>query len=149
MNNKIFIITVFISNIAFGAILPIATIQKTSTQKNTSKISDKVSKTLYSRGIERKIANKKVEKTLLNNERTTDLMAQNILKSIKSIKETDIIAFISHAALKGKNVDLSSYSTLIALLQKSTGSLIDSDTVQTIEKLSNENEKLKLQEVIL
>jgi len=149
MSNKIFIITVFISNIAFGAILPIATIQKTITQKNTNRISDRVSETLYTRGIEQKIAEKKVNDILENDAQTTDLMAQNIIKSIKSVKENNIIAFISQAALQGKKVDLSSYSTLIALVQKSSRTLIDTDLVQKIEKLSHENELLKLQEVVL
>ena len=149
MSNKIFIITVFISNIAFGAILPIATIQKTITQKNTNRISDRVSKSLYTRGIERKIAEKKVDDILENDAQTTDLMAQNIIKSIKSVKENNIIAFISQAALQGKKVDLSSYSTLIALVQKSSRTLIDTDLVQKIEKLSHENELLKLQRVVL
>jgi hypothetical protein len=149
MSNKIFIITVFISNIAFGAILPIATIQKTITTKDTNRILKRVSNNLSSRGIERQIADKKVNDILSDNAFTTDMMAKNIIKNIVNVKENDIIAFLSQAALQGKKVDLSSYSTLIALVQQSSKTLVDADLVKKIEKLSNENERLKTQQVTL
>jgi cytoplasmic iron level regulating protein YaaA (DUF328/UPF0246 family) len=148
MSNKIFIITVFISNIAFGAILPIATIQKTVTQKQTQRIANKVSQNLQSRGIQRKIAEEKINNILDVDSVVIDLMAQNILKNIKSVKEENIIEFLSQAALQGKKVDLSSYATLISIVQKSSRRIIDKEMSSTLEKLSDENKLLKSQQVV-
>jgi cytoplasmic iron level regulating protein YaaA (DUF328/UPF0246 family) len=148
MSNKIFIITVFISNIAFGAILPIATIQKTVTQKQTQRIANKASQNLQSRGIQRKIAEEKINNILDTDNVITDLMAQNILKNVKSVKEENIVEFLSQAALQGKKVDLSSYATLISIVQKSSRRLIDKEMSYTLEKLSDENKLLKLQQVV-
>ncbi|WP_457744158.1 hypothetical protein [Sulfurimonas sp.] len=142
MNNKILIITVFISNIAFGAILSLPTTLKTINTKNTSKISNKAVKQLSSRGLEQDIAQKKVKTSLANNEEINEIMAQNILKSIQSLKERDIISYISKASLLGHKVDLSSYETIIALVQ-TTNLNLEKKILSKIEKVSVTNEKLK------
>jgi len=143
MNNKILIITVFISNIAFGAILSLPTTLKTINTKNTSRISNKVVAQLSNRGLEKDVARIKVNTSLVNNEETNELMAQNILKSIQILKESDIISYISQASLSGQQVDLSSYETIIALVQNSSRLFLDKKILSNIEKVSVTNEKLK------
>jgi len=143
MNNKILIITVFISNIAFGAILSLPTALKTINTKDTSRISNKVATQLSNRGLEKDVARVKVKTSLVNNEEINELMAQNILKSIQILKESDIISYISQASLTGQKVDLSSYETIIALVQNSTRVFLDKEILSSIEKVSITNEKLK------
>lgn len=149
MNNKIFIITVFISNIAFGAVLPKIDFQRTENTKPTNRLSAKVSTQLFNRGLEKRIAKAKVKNSLAHDEYLNDLMAQNIIKTIKSVNENDVVNFLTQAALANKTIDLSSYSTIIALVQKSSHLALSKEILQHIEKLSLENEKLKSMQVIL
>ncbi|WP_457750172.1 hypothetical protein [Sulfurimonas sp.] len=144
MNNKIFIITVFISNIAFGAVLPKADLQKVQNTQHTNKLTTKISTQLFHRGLEKNIAKAKVKDSLMCDEELNDLMAYNIVKTVKNINEKDIVDFLTQAALAGKKIDLSSYSTLVALVQKSSLNCLDKKTLLAIEQVSLENEALKI-----
>jgi len=149
MNNKFLIITVFISNIAFAAVVPKINLQETVNLKNTNKLTTKISKQLFNRGLERKVIQKKLEASLIHNENITELMAQNILKNIQSLQEKDIVDFMAQAILKGKRVDLSSYATLISLVQKHSITTFDDSMLLHVEKVSNENNKLLSMKVSL
>ena len=149
MNNKIFIITVFISNIAFGAVLPKIDLQRTENTKPTNRLTTKVSTQLFNRGLEKHIAKAKVKNSLAHDEYLNDLMAQNIIKTIKSVNENNVVNFLTQAALANKTIDLSSYSTIIALVQKSSHVALSKEMFLHIEKVSLENEKLKSMQVIL
>jgi len=149
MSNKIFIITVFISNIAFAGVLPQAIIQETVNTKSNNKLSAQVSSQLFKRGLDKKIAIAKVKNTLAEGENINDLMVQNILQNIPSMKESDIVNFIAQAALQEKHVDLSSYETLIALVQRYTNVAFDKELRLHVEKASLENEKLKSMKVFI
>jgi len=149
MNNKFLIITVFISNIAFAAVVPKINLQETVNLKNTNKLTTKISKQLFNRGLERKVIQKKLEASLIHNENITELMAQNILKNIQSLQEKDIVDFMAQAILKGKRVDLSSYATLISLVQKHSIATFDDSILLHVEKVSNENNKLLSMKVSL
>ena len=144
MNNKILFITVFISNIAFGAVLSLPNTTKLTNTKNTNRIVQKSAQKLYNRGLERNIATSKIEASLQNTPDTTQMMAQNILASLPILKEDDITSFIAHASLHNKTLDLSSYEDIIALMQHHSPTLLDKEIVQKIEKVSNENERLKI-----
>lgn len=148
MNNKFFIITVFISNIAFGAVAPKANLQRVINTKNTDKLTTKVSTQLFNRGLEKHIAKAKVKNSLVHDDELNAIMAHNIIKNIKTVNEKNIVEFLTQSALRGKKVDLSSYSTLISLVQKSSQSLLDKETLLTIEKVSLENENLKTIRVV-
>ena len=149
MNNKFLIITVFISNIAFAAVVPKINLQETVNLKNTNKLTTKISKQLFNRGLERKVIQKKLEASLIHNENITELMAQNILKNIQSLQEKDIVDFMAQAILKRKRVDLSSYATLISLVQKHSITTFDDSMLLHVEKVSNENNKLLSMKVSL
>ena len=144
MNNKILFITVFISNIAFGAVLSLPNTTKLTNTKNTNRIVQKSAQKLYNRGLERNIATSKIEASLQNTPHITQMMAQNILASLPILKEDDIASFIAHASLHNKTIDLSSYEDIIALIQHHSPTLLDKEIVQKIEKVSNENERLKI-----
>ena len=67
---------------------------------------------------------------------------------IKTVNEKAIVDFLAQSALRGEKVDLSSYSTLISLVQKSSRTLLDKETLLHIEKVSLENENLKTMRAI-
>ncbi len=148
MSNKFFIITVFISNIAFGAVVPKIDLQRVVNTKNTNKLTTKISTQLFNRGLEKHIAQAKVKDSLVHDDELNAIMAYNIIKTIKIVNEKDIVEFLAQSALRGKKVDLSSYSTLISLVQKSSQALLDKETLLHIEKVSLENEKLKAMRVV-
>jgi len=148
MSNKIFIITVFIGNIAFGGVLPKIDVQRVQNTQSTNKLTTKISTQLFNRGLDKHIAKAKVKNSLLHNAELNDVMAQNIIKTIKTVKEQNIVEFLAQSALSGKKVDLSSYSTLVALVQKSSQQILDKEALLDIEKVSFENEKLKAIKVI-
>ena len=144
MNNKILFITVFISNIAFGAILSLPKTIKITNIKNTNRIVQKSAQKLCNKGLERNIVTSKIEASLQNTPDITQMMAQNILASLPTLKEDDIASFIADASLHNKTLDLSSYEDIIALMQHHSPTLLDKEIVQKIEKVSNENERLKI-----
>lgn len=143
MNNKILVVTVLLSNIVFGAVLAVPSTLQTTKTKKTNRIAYKSAEELEERGIERSIAKTKVSATLENDEYANELMVHNILKAIPTLSEEDIIAFISNASLKNQKIDLSSYETLISLVQHKSRVLLDKDMIATLEEVSSTNEKLK------
>ena len=148
MSNKFFIITVFISNIAFGAVLPKIELYKVINTQNANKLTTKISTQLFNKGLDKHIAEAKVEASLLHNEELNDLMVHNILKTIKVVNEKNIVAFLTQSALRGKKVDLSAYSTLVALVQKSSQKALDKEILLHVQKVSLENKSLKSMQVI-
>lgn len=149
MNNKILFITVLISNIAFGAVITIPHTLNTTNTKETQNLACKSAQKLYDRGLEHNIAMSKVQNSLQDNMNTNEIMAQNILASLKGVKEADIVSFIAQESLKNQKVDLSSYETLIALAQQSSRLLLDKELLTKIEKLSLLNEQVKKTSVVL
>lgn len=147
MSNKIFIITVFIGNIAFGSMLPETKQLEIVKAKSTNKLSEKINTQLFNHGLDKSIAKTKVDNVLIHDDSLNALMVQNILKNIPSLKEADIVNFIAQAAMNEKAVDLSSYATLISLVQKHTSVQQDKELYLHVEKTSLENEKLKAMKV--
>ena len=143
MNNKFFIITVFISNITFGAVSPKIELHKVVNMQNTDKLSTKISTQLFNNGLDKHIAKVKVQNSLVHNQGLNDLIAHNILKTLKTLSEKDIIDFLTQSVLRGKKVDLSAYSTLVALVQKSSQRALDKKTLLQVKKVSLENRALK------
>ena len=147
MSNKFFIITIFISNIAFGGVVPKIDLQKVINTKHTNKLTTKVSTQLFNRGLKKDIAKAKVKNSLMHDDTLNDIMVHNIINTIKTVNEKDVVDFLTQSALRGKKVDLSSYATLISLVQKSQPSL-DQETLLHVEKVSLENEALKTMQVL-
>lgn len=143
MNNKIFIITVFISNIAFGAVIALPNTLKTVTAKTTNRVAQKSAEELHNRGLDSNVATKKVQASLQNDMQTNEIMIQNILTSLSALNEKDIVSFIANASLHNNKVDLSSYETLIALVQHKSHTLLNTSLRLELEKLSDANERIK------
>ena len=143
MNNKIFIITVFISNIAFGAVIALPKTLNTITAQTSNQIARKSVKRLSERGLDDGVATQKVHASLENDMQTNEIMVQNILTSVTALNENDIISFIANASLHNNKVDLSSYETLIALVQHKSHTLLNSSLRLELEKVSDANERVK------
>lgn len=143
MSKKFLIITVFISNIVFATVIPVP-LSPSSTKNNTiNSLSSMATLNLYKRGLDKDVAEQKVLDTLSGDTNLDDLMAQNIVVQLEAIEREDIINFVSNAALYGKNIDFSSYETLISLLQKSNKVSLDKDILAKVQKISLENKNIK------
>jgi len=147
MNNNILIITIFISNIAFGSVV-IPNSPKAVNVNKTNSISSKSIAQLYNRGLEEKAAKEKIQNSIAHDEDMNDTMAQNILNSIELLKEEDIVSYISKTALLDKKVDLSSYDTIVALIQNTPKLSINKDMLLKIEKITFLNQKLQQMKAI-
>lgn len=147
MNNNILIITIFISNIAFGSVV-IPNSPKAVNVNKTNSISSKSIEQLYNRGLEEKAAKEKIQNSIAHDEDMNDTMAQNILNSIELLKEEDIVSYISKTALLDKKVDLSSYDTIVALIQNTPKLSINKDMLLKIEKITFLNQKLQQMKAI-
>lgn len=143
MNKKIIIITVFLTNIVFASVSPLSIPLNNSNTKRVNTLSGMVSSNLHRRGLEKSVAEQKVSKSLQGDAYTNDLMAQNILENISGIKKENIIAYLTNCALYGKNVDLSSYESIVALVQQSNKLALEKADVQIIQKISLENQYIK------
>ena len=142
MNKRILISTVFISNIIFASVLP-SQINQISLNKNRlGTFSTVVSQHLYKRGLDKEIAQKKVSSFLIGEDFENDLMIQNILSNLSMLEYDSVIEYIANSALYSKEVDLSSYDTIIGMVQKINSNL-DKLTLQKIEKVSLGNKKIK------
>ena len=142
MNKRILISTVFISNIIFASVLP-SQINQISLNKNRlGTFSTVVSQHLYKRGLDKEIAQKKVSSFLIGEDFENDLMIQNILSNLGMLEYDSVIEYIANSALYSKEVDLSSYDTIIGMVQKINSNL-DKLTLQKIEKVSLGNKKIK------
>ena len=120
MNNKILIITVFVSNIAFGAVLDIDFPKNHVEYEKVNKLSDQIIENLYDKGLELNIAKQKLSQSFKGNVHKNDIIIQNILKEFPNITQKEIVANISNSILRGKIIDLSSYDTLVSIIQKTT-----------------------------
>jgi len=144
MSNKILIISIFISNIAFGAVIVVVpNTSKALNVNKTNKISSKSMTQLYNRGLEEKAAKEKILKSIAYDAEMNDTMAQNILNAIELLKEEDIVSYVSKTALLDKKVDLSSYDTIVALIQNTPNLSVDKEMLLKIEKIALVNGTLK------
>ncbi|MBU1657849.1 hypothetical protein KKG72_02215 [bacterium] len=143
MSKKIIIISVFLSNIVFASVLPLNISQNNANTNQLNTLSNMAGLNLYKRGLDKKIAQQKISKSLQGDEYTNDLMAQNITENFAEITKEDIVTHISNSALYEKSVDLSSYSNIISLVQKSNKLVLDKENLEKIQKISLENTKIK------
>ncbi len=142
MNKRILISTVFISNIIFASVLPSQINQINLNKNRLGTFSTVVSQHLYKRGLDKEIAQKKVSNFLVGEDFENELMLQNILSNFDMLQYESVIEYIASSALYSKEVDLSSYDTIIGMVQKINSNL-DELTLQKIEKVSLENKKIK------
>jgi len=143
MSKKILISTVFISNIIFASVSPAQISQVQSNKNRLGTFSSLVSLHLYKRGLDKDVAIQKVSDFLVGKDFENDLMIQNILSNFDKIEHDNVVEYIANSALYSKEVDLSSYDTLIGMVQKIENKSLDALILKKIEKISLENKKIK------
>ena len=147
MKKQIVIFTVLISNIVFSMALS-ADIKEedrtkeVSTQCSQHNVSNEVNKYLSDKGLDPQVAQQRVHKYLKHNVYANSLMINNILTQLNELSYEDVIAHISNAVLFQKSVDLSSYSDLIALVQRKNFTIHNSLLLKKVEKINRENRNI-------
>jgi len=143
MNKRILIITVFLSNIAFATVIP-ASLPHNSVKNNTiNSLSNMATLNLYKRGLDKEVAQKKISDSLSGDENSNDLMMQNILNQLDALSREDIINFVSNAALHGRNIDLSSYDTLLCMIQKNSKISLEKIMIEKLQKIALQNQNIR------
>jgi len=143
MNKRILISTVFISNIIFASVLPSQINQISFNKNRVGTFSSLISLHLYKRGLDKEVAQKKVSNFLIGEDFENDLMIHNILSNLDVLEYDSVVEYIASSVLYSKEVDLSSYDTIIGMVQKTAGISLDKLTLQKIEKVSLQNKKIK------
>jgi len=146
MKREILIFTVLITNITFASTLAPKTREVreiTASKKKIDTLSSLAAMHLRERGLDESAAKQKVLKSLKNDEHTNDLIANNIVKNLNEIKKEDIISYVSDSVLFEKSVDLSTYESLIALVQKNNTMTLDKILLEKINMISVENKNIK------
>ena len=143
MNKRILISTVFISNIIFASVLPSHINQINLNKNRLGTFSTAVSLHLYKRGLDKQVAIKKVSESLVGEDFENELMIQNILAQLDTVEYESIITYIADSVLHSKAVDLSSYGTIVGMVQKISKIRLDKVNLQKIEKISSQNVKIK------
>jgi len=135
MNNKILIITVFISNIAFGNIVPPTKIETNISSNQQNDFSQKVASHLSNQGMEMEAIRKKIRYSFEDNEHSTYVMAQKIMQLLPQVKEQDIVNYFANSTLHGKKIDLYSYNNIVDLLQRTDFKLLNKENLEKVRKI--------------
>jgi len=144
MKRQLVIFTVLVSNIVFSTVLSADIREENSVkevQTHTTKVDvcNAVSTQLIGKGLDNVIAKQRVLKYLKHNEYANSLMIKNIVTQFDELSYANVISYLSHSVLFHKNVDLSSYSDLIALIQRNNILPHDKSILEKIKKISIEN----------
>jgi hypothetical protein len=98
---------------------------------------------LYNRGLDKAVAKKKISDSLRGDENSNDLMMQNILNQLDVLSREDLVKFVSDAALHSRDVDLSSYGTLLCMVQKNSKTTLDKTVLEKLQKIALENQNIR------
>ncbi len=125
IKRQIFVITIFLSNIAFTTVLPadsleaVRNITTTQEQNQETKITlhSAVVSYLINNGLDDDIATARVQATLKHSEQEANILTHKIIQDRK-VSYNDLIKYIAKAALHKKQVNLASYEEITALIQR-------------------------------
>ena len=126
IKRQIFVITIFLSNIAFTTILPADAIESFRDITITQEQNEETKNTLHNaavthlidKGLDADVAKERVEAALIHSELEAELLAQQIAHTQK-ISYNDIVEYVANAALYKKQINLSRNEEVQALLQRS------------------------------
>ena len=135
MNNRILIITVFISNIAFGSIIPVVKLETSISSSVQNDFSQKVTAHLSEQGMEIEAIRKKVDYSFNSGEHSSHIMAQKIMQVFPQVKEQNIIDYFANSVLHGKVINLHSYDNVVSLLQRTDYKLLKKENLEKVQKI--------------
>ena len=126
IKTQLFVITIFLSNIAFTTILPAdalenfrdVTIAQEQNEAAKNSLHNAAAIKLINKGLDTDVAHERVRTALANSELEVQLLVQNIVQN-ENISYNDIVEYVAKAALYRRKVDLSQSQELTALQQRS------------------------------
>jgi len=116
-----------------------------NTQVQTSALSYHIVTNLYKRGIELDAAKELGELFVDNADMDENMLfygLKNLANGCDVVSEEEIINHISMMALKRQKVDVTNYSSLVAMVQKMKHSVLDNETLKQLEQVALKNEFL-------
>ncbi len=125
IKTQLFVITIFLSNIAFTSVLPAdalenfrdVAVSQEQNEETKNTLHNAVVTHLINKGLDVDIAKERVEAALSHSELEAQLLAQQIVHTQK-ISYSDIVEYVANAALYKKQINLSHPQELTALLQR-------------------------------
>lgn len=148
MSKKIFIVMFLIADITFASPMrmdfrkPRKIEFEAAKKEDASTLADDISEHLLSQGLDKEIAEKKIQKSLKGSSYLHDLMIHNILSRFDTIQHQEIVAYIAKNVLFERETDLGRHDHLIALMQSLHSVALDQESLEKIEKIGFENREL-------
>ncbi len=148
MNTKILIIILLVSDIAFASSVQIELLKPRKAEveniqrEDISTLADAISEHLFANGLDKDVAQKKVSHTLTGDTQLHALMLNNVLNSFNTVSHENVISYIAKNALIEREVDLSKYDHLLALLQATHCVALDDNSLEKIKSITLENQRL-------
>lgn len=145
MNRKILLITtvLLISNAGMALDIHLRKLQNSQiTRTSAQKLSARIEAMLKERGLDEAVAKRLSLDVFATPEPLTLEMIHNITKVHNIVDEATLFEYVASEALHKKSIDLSEYSSLIGMVQKSQKGYIDAETLSKIKEVSQLNSAL-------
>lgn len=141
MNTKqLFTLTLLATSLTLNAATPKEYVLTYKQQTNS--ISSVLANILYKRGIEKEKALEISQNFIGKNEQLFALMLENLMNNSAHTKEK-LLEKLSTMALQQKNINLSSYASLIQLAQNLQKNSLNQEQLHNLELIARKNETLK------
>ncbi len=126
IKREFFVITIFLSNIAFATVLPVDHTETLRDTVATQEQNEETKSTLHNaavthlvnKGLDTDVAQNRVAASLSHSETEAQLLSQQIVQNEK-ISYNNIIEYVAKAALHRRKVDLGKSQEITALKQRS------------------------------
>jgi len=113
-----------------------------STKQKANSLSSTLANILYKRGIEKDKAVEITKGFINENEELFTLMLNNLLNN-SVLSQEKVLTQLSTMALQRKNIDLSSYGSLVKLAQQLSNTPLDKEQLNNLALISEKNCSLK------
>ncbi len=141
MKKELLLFTVILSNITFASmpLVEVPELKALSQAKNQlNTLENSAKQYLLNKGMDRDIAQIKVQNTLAGNEHSNMLISQKLVENFETITHQTIASYFGSKALLDKRVNLNEYDELIGFVQRSGQLNIDATTREKIENILEE-----------
>jgi hypothetical protein len=137
MKRNFISVTVFVTSLILTPVI-ISPLNANNQVKRTS-ISSNISKLLQKRGIQEDAAQNISKSFVGDNEELFSIMVRNLENGCSILNSNEILDYLSNSALHKKEVNLTSYASLVGMVQKIKKHHINRDILKELEKVSNKN----------
>jgi len=137
MKKNLITLTAFVGSLILTPVMA-TTLQSTKKIKRNS-ISSNISSTLHKRGLDEESAQRITESFIGDDEELFAIMLRNLENGCSILSKNEIINYLSDSALHKKQINFSSYGSLIGMVQKIKKHQIDPHTKRALENIANKN----------